>query len=454
MDKRRMIMVATWVSAAFVICSAPGAFAQLQAGIATADITPPPGGPMAGYSARGLAKSTGAHDPLMAKALVLKDDDTILAIVTMDLVGTPMKSVGTLKEAIADKTSIEQVMLLASHTHSGPEGNPRFPSEEKPWVKEFERKVVEIVVKANDSLGPVRYGVGKGEVREGHNRRKILPDGTCEMFWRNEECVPTDPVDYELGVIRFERPGGELLANLVNFTCHPVILGPKNLEISADWVGAMQRGVEKQLGGVCMYAQGAAGDINPFMDKSDPAEGAFEEVERMGGEVAREVVRVSKQIQVHDTGDVELTTQIEVVPLDLRWDINDPEVIAALEEHYGKLLVQMALKRVEKEFEFPLEGDLVTVTLGDDLAFTGLPGEFFVQLGLDLKQRCVVPNTFAFGYCNKTFGYFPTINAAWQGGYGGKEATVVAVGTGEMLINKALVNIYYQTGRLSEIPRF
>jgi len=97
---------------------------------------------------------------------------------------------------------------------------------------------------------------------------------------------------------------------------------------------------------------------------------------------------------------------------------------------------------------------VVTVTLGDDLAIVGLPGEFFVQHGLDLKSRSVIPNTFAFGYCNATYGYFPTINAAWQGGYGGREATIVEVGAGEMLMNKALTNLYYQTGRLKRIPEF
>jgi len=82
---------------------------------------------MAGYGDRLLAVSTGVHDPLMAKALILKDNDTGLAIVTMDLIGAPFKSVDVIKEAIRDKLGIDQVMLLASHTHSGPEGSPAFP---------------------------------------------------------------------------------------------------------------------------------------------------------------------------------------------------------------------------------------------------------------------------------------------------------------------------------------
>ena len=59
--------------------------AQLSAGVARADVTPPLGGPMYGYGARGTNVSEGVHDPLYAKAIVLSDQSQKLAIVTLDL---------------------------------------------------------------------------------------------------------------------------------------------------------------------------------------------------------------------------------------------------------------------------------------------------------------------------------------------------------------------------------
>jgi hypothetical protein len=433
-----------------VMAFATAARAELQAGVATTEITPPVGGKMAGYSARGNNVSTGVHDPLVAKALVLKDDHDGLVMVTMDIGGFPAESVERVKKATLEKTGMNQVMLLPSHTHSGPTGDLEFPTKEKPWIRDAERKIVDAIVKANNSIEPVKYGVGKGEVVEGHNRRKVGPDGTVEMFWRNPDRVPTSPVDCMLGVIRFEALGGELLVTLVNFTCHPVVLGPENLLISADYPGVMMKVVEAELGGTCMFANGACGDINPFMDKTAPADGAYEEMEKMGKAVAAEVIRVSGTIKMHDSSDADLTATTETIPLEPRWDITDPKLVDALAKKYGRALVKAYLSR----FKLPMEGNLVTVTLGDDLAIAGLPGEFFVQHGLDLKSRCVIPNTFAFGYCNTTFGYFPTINAAWEGGYGGKEATIVEVGAGERFVNRALRNFYYQTGRLKKIPDF
>lgn len=430
------------------------AWAGLMAGLAEDDITPPVGGKMAGYSDRGAKVSTGVHDALKAKALVLKDADTALAIVTMDLGGLTGEIVAGVKKGILEKTGIEQAMLLTSHTHSGPDATPSFPSAEKPYLKDLEAKLIAIVAAANNDLVPVKYGVAKGQAAEGHNRRKVNPDGTAEMFWRNPERVPTEPVDYMVGVIRFEKLDGAPLATLVNFTCHSVVLGPENLEISADYPGVMQRAVEKDLGGKCMFAQGACGDINPFMDKTPPKDGAFKEAEQMGKTIAAEVARVSKEMTMRDGEGVQLTAETEAAAIRLRYDMDDPEVVGAIEKHYGAMLVRPMLERMKKEWAEGMDADLVTVTLGDDVAIAGWPGEFFVQYGLDLKSRSAIPNTFVFGYCNKTFGYFPTIDAAWQGGYGAKEATVVAVGMGDEFVARSLVKFYYQTGRLTRIPEF
>ncbi len=447
MKRKRILFVAV-----ILMLSALHAQAELRAGLAVANITPPIGGRMAGYGDRLMAVSKGVHDPLGARALVLSDGEDRLAMITLDLAGLGKESLAAVKAGVKEKTGIEAVMVLSSHTHSGPEPSRDFPSKEESWLTGLEEKLVDAVAEAHAGMAPVLYGVGKGEVHEGHNRRKVNDDGTATMLWRNEERVPTAPVDYELGVIQFKTLDGELLATLVNFTCHPVILGPKNLLFSADYPGVMRRIVEENLGGSCLFANGACGDINPFMDKSDPAQGAFEEVEKMGRTVAEEVIRVAGNITMHGPGDVDLTAKIETIPLALRWDIEDPDVLDALYKKYTKFVVTMALKRLVPEL--PVEGDLVTVTLGDDVAIAGLPGEFFVEHGLSLKARSAIPNTFAFGYCGNSLGYFPTINAAWEGGYGGKEATIVAVGAGEKLINRALVNLYYQTGRLSEIPNF
>src|SRR6267378_8056325 len=60
----------------------------LRIGAAETDITPPIGHRMAGYFDERLA--TGVHDPLKAKAIVMKQGDEQIALVFCDLVGVSL----------------------------------------------------------------------------------------------------------------------------------------------------------------------------------------------------------------------------------------------------------------------------------------------------------------------------------------------------------------------------
>ena len=404
-----------------ILALAQPAFAELKAGVAKVDITPPIGGTMYGYGARGKNVSEGVHDRLYAKALVLDDGSTRLAIATLDMGSCTDENTANIKEVVKKKTGIENVLCVASHSHSTPSGSSKFPSKEKPWIRDAERKIAGAIVEAAGNLVPARVGVGWGEVREGHNRRKIGDDGRAVMMWANRERVPTSPVDYQLGVIRVETLDGRPLATLVNFACHPVVLGPENLLISADYPGVFMRVVEESIGGQCMFLQGACGDINPFWDKTPPAEGAYEQVEKMGKSIGEEVLRVTDQIAGFETGPT-ISFHAEVVPL--------------------------ASRRDRERKEQSIDAEINTVLIGDDLALATFPGEFFVEHGLSLKSRSKFKNTMFVGYCNGSLAYFPTIKACTEGGYGAASATRVEVGAGEMLVNRALINLYYQAGMI------
>jgi len=316
-------------------------FAQLKAGVEEIDITPPIDGPMAGYSTRGENVSKGIHDRLYAEALVLDDGSTKLAIVSIDLIGIVKESTENIKAMVRDRTGIDHILIVASHTHSGPAH----------WSQDIERKIAEAIVQANRNLKPARMGVGVGEVREGHNRRMIRTDGSLMMFWRNRNRIPTNPVDYQLGVIRIEGSDGPI-ATLVNFTCHPVVAGPENLLYSADYPGAMKRMVKNEIGGEVMYLSGSSGDINPFWDKTPPNEGAFEQIEKMGRAIADEVLKVSNHIiDYKETPKVSFKN--EVILLASRQDI----------------------ARSERN----IQAEINTVLIGKELAIATFPGEFFCQ---------------------------------------------------------------------------
>ena len=422
--------------------------AQFRAASAKVDITPPLGSRMYGYGARGDNVSRGVHDPLFAKALVLTDDRETFAIVTVDL-GSFGKPYAKAVTAIVQRaTGIEHVFVIASHTHSGPVFDESFPSDAQPWLRELESEVADAVIQAHKKLAPARIAVGSSKFDSCHNRRNVHEDGTVEMRWVNRKGLPTDPVDTTVSVIGVDTADGQPIATLVSYACHPVVLGPENLQISADYPGAMMALVEDEIGGEVLFAQGAAGDLNPFWDKTPLAEGAFSEMERHGRGLGHAVLRVRRELQGVDPGT--LSVERQSIPLQPRWDLEDPKVREAFEANEFGWIFEIYRGRFRRE----REAEINTVVVGNVLAFATFPGEFFVEHQMRLREGSMLPNTLFFGYCNGELGYFPTIRAAAEGGYGGKEATIVEVGAGEMLVSRALVRLHHQAGKLHRVPQF
>jgi neutral ceramidase len=400
--------------ALMVLLAMPGQIwgTDIQAGLARVEITPPVGHVMGGYSAR-QGGSVAVHDPLYATALVLKSGKDSVAIVSLDLRSFPTERVLRL---VREKTGIAHVMLCSTHTHSGPLTweDKGWPTAERSWFADTEEKVVALVERAAAAMFPARLEYGRSEVVLGHNRRLIGEDGTVVMLWRNEERIPTSPIDPTVRVVRIADAAGNTRGLLVNYACHPVILGPDNRDISADWPGFMRGALEEAIPGArVLFLQGAAGDINPFLDKQPVAEGGFEAARDAGRQMADAVL--SSLRSMDGSGR-------DVRGLQVREDL--------LEIPH----------RSEPGRSIPV--GVIQVLLGDRIALVGWPGEPFVELQMKLAELSPVPHTLLAGYCYSAggvwAGYLPTRRAAAEGGYGASYNTTVAVGTGERLVELAL----------------
>jgi len=85
----------------------------------------------------------------------------------------------------------------------------------------------------------------------------------------------------------------------------------------------------------------------------------------------------------------------------------------------------------------PLEVEVQVITLGDALAWVSLPGEIFVELGLDLKTDSPFGQTMVAELANGSIGYIPCAHAYRQGNYEVVSARC-AKGSGERLVAAAL----------------
>jgi hypothetical protein len=96
---------------------------------------------------------------------------------------------------------------------------------------------------------------------------------------------------------------------------------------------------------------------------------------------------------------------------------------------------------------------VATVLINRRIALVGLPGEPFVDFQMNWRARCPVFDCFFLGYANGYFGYFPTIRAATEGGYGAAgTSTWIEPGAGERMVDHAVIKVYEMLGLLADAP--
>ena len=101
--------------------------------------------------------------------------------------------------------------------------------------------------------------------------------------------------------------------------------------------------------------------------------------------------------------------------------------------------------------EYPLL--VATLLINKHIAVMTMPGEPFVEFQMTWRDRCPASDAFFLGYANGYYGYFPTIQAATEGGYGAASATTwMEASAGEQMVNHALVKLYEMLGRLTDLP--
>src|SRR5262245_4523947 len=227
---------------------------MLTAGFHKVCISPPIGAPLAGFAARqGVA--TGIHDDLYARALVLANEQTAIAFVSVDVLALPQYFIECVRAEINARTGVrpESVMIASTHTHAGPVTITTFfnPDEslDPHYMDRLAEAIVESVVIAWRERFPARVGVGAGRVAGiGVNRR--TPDKL--------------PIDEAAGIIKIAAADGRTRAVLMNHACHPTVLGPDNLLVTGDFPAFAIEKVEAALGagGFAMFTNGTQGNIS------------------------------------------------------------------------------------------------------------------------------------------------------------------------------------------------
>lgn len=380
----------------------------LLAGVAVGNITPDTGQyhvQLGGYGDRQAAPAEGVHDYALAKALVLKQGGATFVLVTTDLLGIS----GSLREEVLARivdTGIDAstLMLTASHCHASTEmnamnrknvfGNKAIGVFDEALLLFTAERIAETIVQAETRCQPVRAGTGSVHL-PGMNR--------------NRRGAPS--VDDEMTVTRFDTEEGKPLAVLVNWAAHPTFMVASTMQVSAGWPGYLQRTVEAFLGegAVCMYTNGAEGDIAP---RGGRGASEFEKAEDYGRRLAVKALELIPNIETRP--GVELAHSMTM--LDLPERQAPPALLDEAGPEYG-LTEENVMALVEAMA--PETAPLGVLRVGGLLAIA-IPGEMTASLGVAVKRalrEAGAENPVIAGLGNEWISYMLAPDEYGLGGY-------------------------------------
>jgi len=435
--------------------------ARLQAGAAEIDITPPVGFRMAGYFNERL--STGTHDPLKAKAIVLDDGKEKIALVFCDLVGPSLNVTSKARAQAGEKIGVpvRNIMICATHSHTGPlfdnviydflhgkamREHGKDDAEKIDYRKFLVAQLVRVIVDANGKLKPARLEVGIAK-QEGlaFNRRYHMKNGTVAFNpgQMNTNIVrpagPTDP-DAPFLLAR-DAQSGKPFAGITVFAMHCDTIG--GTEYSADYPFFLQETLRAAFGPgfISAFGAGACGDLNQInVNTKEPFKG-FGPSEKFGGTLGNTVLASQKELKAITRPAFAVRNETIQAPLR---DVTPAELADAKTKmekltdegaaFMMKVVAVRTLDLAKKGSHWPME--VQVFRLDADTAIVCLPCEIFVELGLAIKQASPFKRTIVVSICNDRPSYVPTKKAFTEGSYEITNARVKP-GVGEMLVDTA-----------------
>lgn len=407
---------------------------MLHAGFAHTVITPPPGKDIPGLFERRPAE--GVHDELFARAVVIDDGATCVAMVQTDAITAPESIVADARKQARALCGIRpgNCFIAATHTHSGGPVFEAFLSEfDEKYPGFLAQQIATAIAEAHRKRRPAHAGTG-ASLAEGvaFNRRFVMKDGTHTTHpgKMNPDIVePAGPADPTVTVAGFADPETlEPLGCVVNFACHATHMN--GMLFSADYpkyiVDTLQGVYGPEFGVV--FLNGACGDVTQ-VDNRSPRPGEFGEYwcARTGRTVGAAALQAMARMDYVTGATVASSTThvkcairkstpeaIKSAKALLRKKkptASDVETIYANET----LLVE-ALRRKTPERKLEIQG----VRIADAL-FWSAPAEYFQQFALDVREASPFPHTCCVELANGYNGYVCSLEG-FTGGYESRTA--------------------------------
>lgn len=390
------------------------------------------------------ARASKLNDPIRARALVLDDGATRLAIVVVDSCMMPRELIDRAKEIAREKTGIatDRMLISATHTHSAPSvmgalGTP----PDADYAASLPARIAAAIGRAAANLEPARAGWAAADDPEHTFCRRWIrrPDRMLDdPFGRKtvranmhpgyqnpDAIIPSGPVDPALTVLSVQSRSGRPIAVLANYSMHYYGADP----VSADYYGRFAAALARRIGAdrpagagehpfVAIMSQGTSGD-QMWMDygrpKKDPGLDAYADA------VAATAERAYRSIGYRDHVPLAMAettlTLGRRVPDEARlaWARG---VIAAMKDRDEPRTIPevYAKEAIHLHDEPRRELKLQAIRVGD-LGISAIPNEVYAITGLKLKAQSPFDLTMNVELANGSEGYIPPPEQHALGGY-------------------------------------
>lgn len=415
---------------------------RVKAGVARTCITPPLGTPMSGYFEPRYAK--GIHDDLFATAVAFDDGENRVVLITLDLCGLKDQQwVNDCKKLISEYCSIstEAVMINCSHTHTGPiVGYDKISGTDsnKVYDRFLMYSLRDMTLKALEDVSEARFYVADN----------ICKDvAFCRIFRMKDGTVKTNPgignpeIDHAIAepnenvtLIKIERENSNNIL-IVNFGVHADTIGGDI--ISADFPGVLRETIESVFPDtVCLFLQGCEGDLNHVDVRWRSYCKGFYQAQYMGRRLAGAVLQICDKAEEVTVGKVSFANKTVFIPtnqenhrieeanriLELHNTGRDAEIANSISDAITIVAEAMRivdLKDGPERFRF----NLSVIRIGN-LAFAGLPGEPFSEIGKRIIANSPFDTTLVCALTDGGEVYFPTTEVIHAGGYEARSSVV------------------------------
>jgi hypothetical protein len=373
---------------------------------------------MSGYAAR-THPSDGVLVPLWAKALALESSKgQRIVMVTIDVVGIPRSVADEVATRVQKQYGLErrQLLLNASHTHSGPMVWPHLMNlsvmapEEERNLRAYSQRLTDALVSVTGAalkdLASATVFYGEGSAAFAMNRRLPTPTG-----FKNSPN-PDGLVDHRVPVLKIADGSGKVRAILFAYACHNTTLGADIYQFSGDYAGYAQGALEREYpGAAAMFMALCGGDQNPY------PRGTVALAQQHGEELAAAVGRVLSGSMTPISGPIRSTfqlAQLRLAPRSREDFVQElKSTVPAVVRRAELMLKAMDAGRAIDQVEYPVEA----VRFGRSLTLLALGGEVTVDYALRVQREYHGEPVIAAAYSNDVMSYIPSARVLREGGY-------------------------------------